>query len=322
MNRIDRLTAILLQLQTKRWHTASEIAEKFEISIRTVYRDIRALDEAGVPIGTETGKGYFLVEGYHLPPVMFTREEAGSLLIAGKLIDKLTDISVRKQFQTAINKIKAVLPEVEKEIIEDLNNRVEVFYSPVSEREGYPNNYISDIQKALTGNKCLLIDYDTFYSQEKTRNRLVDPIGLVYYGNTWHLIGFCKLRNDTRDFRVDRITSLKITDECASIKKTDALKEYFTRIWDKGDLIETTVWFDNRVASSIVSVKYYFGYVDEKVKNGGVEMNFAVNDINYIARWLLSYGNMIKVVKPSSLQVLMVELVRELSIAYLSQRYS
>jgi predicted DNA-binding transcriptional regulator YafY len=322
MNRIDRLTAIIIQLQTKRLHTATEIAEKFDISIRTVYRDLRALDEAGVPIGTEAGKGYFLVEGYHLPPVMFTREEAGAMLIAGKLVDKLTDSSVRKQFQLAIDKIKAVLPTNEKEIIEGLNNRVEVFYSPVSERAGYPNNYISEIQQALASNKCVLIDYDTFYSQEKTKNRVVDPIGLVYYSNTWHMIGFCKFRKDIRDFRVDRISALKITNEPASIKKENELKEYFSKVWDQGELNEVTVWFDNKVASSIVSVKYYFGYVDETIKDEGVEINFAVNDFNYIARWLLSYGNMIKIIRPLSLQELMVELVKDLSIAYLSQHHN
>lgn len=321
MNRIDRLTAILIQLQTKHWHTATEIAEKFDISIRTVYRDLRALDEAGVPIGSEAGKGYFLVDGYHLPPVMFTREEAGALMLAGKLVDKFTDCSVQKQFQLAISKIKAVLPAKEKEIIAGLDNCVEVLYSPVSEREGYPNNYISEIQQALASNRCLLIDYDTFYSQEKTKNRVVDPIGLVYYSNTWHLIGFCKLRNDIRDFRVDRITSLKMTNEPGRVKMENELKEYFGKVWDQGDLKEVTVWFDNRVASSIVSVKYYFGYVDENIKGDGVEMNFAVNEFNYIARWLLSYGNMIKIVKPASLQELMIDLVRDLSLAYLSQRH-
>jgi len=106
MNRIDRLTAILIQLQTKRWITSTEIAARYEISQRTVYRDIRALEEAGVPIGSEAGKGYFLVDGYRLPPVMFTREEAGALLIAEKLVNKLTDRSVKKNFDSAIDKMQ------------------------------------------------------------------------------------------------------------------------------------------------------------------------------------------------------------------------
>ncbi|HNP97239.1 MAG TPA: HTH domain-containing protein, partial [Cyclobacteriaceae bacterium] len=100
MNRIDRLTAILIQLQTKRIVKAEEVADRFEISLRTVYRDIKALMEAGVPIGSEAGKGYFIVDGYHLPPVMFNQEEAGSMLLAGKLVEKMTDKSVRQAFES------------------------------------------------------------------------------------------------------------------------------------------------------------------------------------------------------------------------------
>jgi predicted DNA-binding transcriptional regulator YafY len=319
MNRIDRLTAILIHLQTKRWVTGNEISERFGISLRTVYRDLKALDEAGVPIGAEAGKGYFLVDGYHLPPVMFTRGEAGALLIAGKLVDKLTDSSVQKQFHMAANKIKAVLPLAEKDVIEKLDNSVEVLYSPVSERKGYSNNYISDIQQALANNKCLIIDYDSFYSQEKTNNRKIDPLGLVYYGNTWHLIGFCTLRKDMRDFRVDRISKLKLTDECGTIKKRDELKKYFIKLWKEGNLTEVTIWFDNSIASTLVSVKYYFGYVDERIVNNGVEMNFAVNDFHYIARWLLSYSDKIKIVKPPELKQIIVDLVQNLATVYLSQ---
>ena len=90
MNRIDRLTAILIQLQTKKVVKAQEIADRFNISLRTVYRDIRALEEAGVHIGAEAGIGYFL-ENYHLPPVMFTTEEASALMLGAKLIEKMSD---------------------------------------------------------------------------------------------------------------------------------------------------------------------------------------------------------------------------------------
>jgi predicted DNA-binding transcriptional regulator YafY len=319
MNRIDRLTAILIHLQTKRWVTGTEISKRFGISLRTVYRDLKALDEAGVPIGAEAGKGYFLVDGYHLPPVMFTRAEAGALLIAGKLVDKLTDSSVQKQFHLAANKIKAVLPMAEKDAIENLDNRVEVLFTPVSERNGYANNFISDIQQALAANQCLKINYDSFYSREKTNNRIIDPLGLVYYSNTWHLIGFCKLRNDMRDFRVDRILDLRISEECGSIKKQDELKKYFKKMWKEGDLSEVTIWFDNSIVSSLSSVKNYFGYVDEKIADDGVEMNFAVNDYSYISRWLLSYSDKIKIIKPPELKQIMVDLVQNLATAYLSQ---
>ena len=129
MNRIDRLSAILIHLQSKSIVTAEEIASRFEISKRTVYRDIRALEGAGVPIGAEAGKGYFIVEGYHLPPVRFTREEASSLLIAHKLIDKIADKSIKDQYQSAMYKIKSVLGSKDKQFLETVNSQVQIYYS-------------------------------------------------------------------------------------------------------------------------------------------------------------------------------------------------
>ena len=238
MNRIDRLTAILIQLQTKRWITSSEIADRYDISQRTVYRDIRALEEAGIPIGAEAGRGYYLVEGFRLPPVMFTREEAGAMLIAEKLVNKLTDLSVKNNFGFAIDKIKAVLPLHEKDVIDSLNSRVEVFYQGPSGGSEYTNTYLTSIQRALTDNKCLSIDYHAFHSQEKTCGRELDPLGLVFYGSAWHLIGYCKLRKAMRDFRLDRITSLEILEECAREKKPGELKKYFEEFWQTADLYE------------------------------------------------------------------------------------
>ena len=110
MNRIDRLTAILIHLQTKHIVKAREIAERFDISLRTVYRDIRALEDAGIPIGAQAGEGYYIIDGFHLPPVMFTREEAGSILLGGKLIDHFSDKSMNRQFESALYKMKNLKP--------------------------------------------------------------------------------------------------------------------------------------------------------------------------------------------------------------------
>ncbi|MBN2524175.1 MAG: YafY family transcriptional regulator [Bacteroidales bacterium] len=316
MNRIDRLTAILIQLQTKRWLTASEIANRFEISQRTVYRDLHALDEAGVPIGSEPGKGYFLVDGYHLPPVMFTRDEAGAMLIANKLVEKLTDASVKQNFNNAIDKIKAVLPEKEKEYLNGLNSQVEVFYHH-TEDEVYPNNYLTIIQQALAESKCLSLSYHAFYSNEKTCGRIIDPVGLVFYANAWHLIGHCKLREELRDFRVDRILNLELYNEISSKKNQNNLIKYLEDLWKTSELFEVQIWFDHSISGMITSTKYYFGYIDEKPKNNGVVMSFAVTDYNYIAHWLLSFGDKINIIKPAELKNLMEASVRKLAEIYL-----
>ena len=127
MNRIDRISAILIHLQTKKYVTAGEIAQRFGTSKRTIYRDLKTLEVAGIPIGAEAGKGYFIVEGYHLPPVMFSKEEASSLLTAEKIVEKIADISVNQQFKSAMFKIKAVLPDREKQFLDRLKDNVEVF---------------------------------------------------------------------------------------------------------------------------------------------------------------------------------------------------
>ncbi len=318
MNRIDRLTAILIQLQTKRWITAAEIADRYEISQRTVYRDIRALEEAGVPIGSEAGKGYFIVDGYHLPPVMFTREEAGALQIAGKLVDKLTDSSVRKWFLSATDKIKSILPEAEKNTLEELNDQVEVFHARQSASNEYPDNFLSAIQKALGEGRCLKIDYHARYSQEKTSGRTIDPLGLVFYSNAWHLIGFCKMRGEMRDFRADRIIRLEITPEYASEKRSGELKKYFQDLWLSSDLFEIKVWFDQSLISTLKSTKYYFGYIDEFPENNGVVMSFAANEYSYFAHWLLSFAGKCKVLQPVELEMEMLKQVRSLAGIYLN----
>src|SRR6187551_3572224 len=122
--RLSRLTSILTQLQTKRLTTATSLADKFHVSIRTIYRDIRALEQSGVPILTEEGKGYSLMEGYRLPPVMFTESEANALITAEKFVVKNKDASFVNEYANAIEKIKSILRHNTKDNAELLSNRM------------------------------------------------------------------------------------------------------------------------------------------------------------------------------------------------------
>jgi predicted DNA-binding transcriptional regulator YafY len=173
MNRIDRLTAILIQLQTKRVVKAEEISDRFEISLRTVYRDVRALMEAGVPIGSEAGKGYFIVDGYHLPPVMLTQEEASSMLTAGKLVEKMTDDSIRKAYESALLKIKSVLNDSEKDHLETLQSSIQVFRYPDQSNE-YPNQFMSEITKSIGQKNVLAMEW----SMNQRKPRSEQPVKL------------------------------------------------------------------------------------------------------------------------------------------------
>jgi predicted DNA-binding transcriptional regulator YafY len=207
--RLIRLIAILTQLQTKRIITSTLLAEKFAVSIRTIYRDIKALEQAGVPILTEEGKGYSLMEGYKIPPVMFSESEASALVTVEKLVLKNKDTSLVKEYTEAINKVKAVLMYSTKEKIELLSKRIAV--SPAFS-ESITSNSLALIQNALTDFKVLNIKYHSDHKNENTE-RTIEPFALYYsLQESWVLIAFCRLRKDFRMFRLDRIQKIKRTD--------------------------------------------------------------------------------------------------------------
>lgn len=221
MSRLPRLTAILTCLQTKRLSTAAELAAKFEVSVRTIYRDIRALEAAGIPIFTEEGKGYSLVEGYRLPPVSFTESQANALITAEQLVLRNKDASFVKEYTEAITKIKAVFKENTKHKADLLSRRIAIRNNL---QNSSTSNNLSVLQLALTGFDLLEIAYCDEQAQETTR--VLEPFALYSTQENWILIAFCRLRNDYRTFRLDRIISLRTLTEKFEPHKM-SLAEYF-----------------------------------------------------------------------------------------------
>lgn len=224
MKRLHRLTAILVKLQSKKIVQASDLAEKFDVSIRTIYRDMLALSDAGVPIGAEAGTGYFLVDGYSLPPIMFTEKQANALITASKIIQTNNDQSLIADYKDAIEKVKAILNTSQKEKLELLEKRiVGTLYkeSPIS-------NYLSVIQKAITDLRILEIEYSAA-SKEYTK-REIEPMGIYFTNNIWVLIAYCRLRKDYREFRTDRILNLRETSKLFP-PKFFTLEGYFKKYW-------------------------------------------------------------------------------------------
>lgn len=314
MNRIDRLTAILIHLQTKRVVKAEEISGRFEISLRTVYRDVRALMEAGVPIGSEAGKGYFIVDGYHLPPVMFNQEEASAMLTAGKLVEKMTDDSIRKAYDSALSKIKSVLNTSEKDHLENLQSSIAVFKSP-DHQPDFPNEFMADIQKGISKKNILTLNY--YSNKQEHTNRDVEPIGVVYYSGRWHLIAWCRLRNGYRDFRIDFIQSMKNTGQIFDSRNLYTLKEYFKSLMQAHeDMIKVVVSFERSVSHYVKNARYYYGYVTEEELEGRCHMSFLIVNMRSFCRWLLMYGTAVEIESPEALRQTMEEMVEEISQHY------
>jgi len=208
MNRVDRLMNILLTLQSKKFVSTKEFSEKYKLSERTIYRDIRALDEIGVPIYFESNKGYGLMEGYFLPPLTFTIEEANALLLLQTLAERFTDKSILKKSNSALEKIKSVLKYKDWKKYEEIASKLEVYNSNDSSNE---NEFLSEIQNAILEKRILKISY-TDNSNSKTR-REIEPLGLIFYTNQWHLLAWCASRDDLRDFKVKSISQLSISSK-------------------------------------------------------------------------------------------------------------
>lgn len=300
MNRIDRLSAILIQLQSRKVVTAQQIADRFEISLRTVYRDIRALEEAGVPIGAEAGKGYFMMEGYSLPPVSFTADEAGAILMAAKLAEKNTDKSIQQHFENALFKIKSVMKTQEKDYLENLEENIQVLQSPNQNKSGFPDHFLTDIQAALASRKVLAFEYYSNYRDQFT-TRQVEPLGLCFYGSHWHMIGYCRMRQDLRDFRTDRITKLRIQEEHYDPAEHQSYQSYLNNFMRGTDLKPVKVRFNTSTIRYIGEQKYYMGWTAEKRTAEGLEAEFMTSCFKSFSRWLLMFGAEATVLYPQEL---------------------
>ncbi len=225
MNRIDRLFGILTILQSKKFVTASYLCDKFEISVRTVYRDIRALEELGIPVSYEQSKGYFIVEGYFLSPLSLTMDEANALILMASLSEKFGDKSIDKNCKSAILKLKAILKYSQKEKAEHISSNISVWHTPEVSSD---NEYISTVQKAIVNKTIIEIEYTN--NQNIFSQRALEPIGLTFYSNQWHLIAWCWNREEYRDFKIKMIS--KLFDTHQPFKKTEHLtvNEYIQQL--------------------------------------------------------------------------------------------
>jgi predicted DNA-binding transcriptional regulator YafY len=221
MNRVDRLFGLLVFLQSKRYVSAEEIAERFEISVRTVYRDVRALSEQGVPVVFEQNRGYCILQGFFLPPVSFTTDEANALLLSEQVVRGFTDKSILQHYGTALTKVKSVLRSTQKVDAEDLGARMHL---QLPSRLLADVDHLSPLQQAISRRLQVCIDYCN--AGGETSTRVIEPVGLIFYAFSWHVIAWCALRSAYRDFKVQRIAMLEVQTSSFEREHTVNMADY------------------------------------------------------------------------------------------------
>lgn len=299
MNRTDRLAAILIQLQSRPLIKGRDLAERFSISLRTVYRDIHALEEAGVPVIGEAGTGYRLMEGYKLPPVMFTADEASALLTAAKLIKSKTDVNTSAHYNSALDKIKAVLRAKEKDHIAEIDAHIAVVSHPAIVYDPPQNLHLQPVLKAIAAKNVMEIRY-TSIDKNETLLRKVEPVGVYYLGSHWYLVAFCRLRNDYRNFRTDKISQATVTTETIS-RQHPSLQRFISEMTAERELRKVVIDVPPDIVKYFGDQKYYNGFVKEENFAGKMRMTFLTGSLTGFARWFMIFGDQVSIIEPLEL---------------------
>lgn len=294
MNRIDRISSILVQLQSRPVVKATDMAQLFGVSIRTIYRDVRTLCEAGVPVCGDSGIGYSLVDGYKLPPLMFTREEALAFVTAGKFVEQLADEQSSRFFRSGMDKIRAVLRSVDKNDLATVDNTIEVYRNSRLPNPTVPN-LLQILLSSIHSRRILEMRYFT-PSRNDHSVRQIEAVGVTYYYPHWLLTAYCHLRKEYRNFRLDRIEELTETGlpfTCKHPPLSELGHDY-----DQELLTKVVLHTTPETALQMGDRKYFHGLVSEVIANGVAEQTYMCYGLENIARWVLSHIDTVQVIEP------------------------
>jgi len=303
---------MILMLQSSRVVTAEQMAEHFEISVRTVYRDISALGEAGVPIVAEAGVGYHLMPGYHMPPVMFSEEEAAALLTSGELCEQFGDESLKQSMRGALLKVRSALPDERKDYLNRLGDVIKV-WGPVS--GSTEENSLMQIQEAVVRRRCVELSYDTGGKGE-VRTRVVEALGVIYYSRHWHLIAWCRLRKGLRDFRLDRMREWKVLEEVFQGHEDFSVMDFLQQCESEGDhtpvVIECENWILDRVLTEIpIKVEAQEAVTGKRTRIRGLAYS-----LDWLSGWLPGLGVAVEACEPPALRRKMAEVLGRMAEKY------
>jgi predicted DNA-binding transcriptional regulator YafY len=298
MNKTDRMLAIVLKLQSAGKGKAEDLAKTFETSKRTIYRDIQALSEAGVPIIAVPGQGYALQEGYFLPPLSFSSEEATMLLLGGEYIAQNLDDHYKAGVRTACLKIETVLPHTVKQEVNQLRDQIQ--FVPVAAPD---TPFLKEIRRAVLERRVLRFSYHSrtnFASvPAKTTEREADPYSLTFYDGAWYMAAYCHSHQDVRNFRLERIEQLTLLPKTfvrpPNFKAGLAPDEFDTQF-----KVTAQVLFEPSVARWVKEARFFYVTAYQDTPQG-LLVTLRLRQIQDAVQWLLSWGRNVKVLAPLEL---------------------
>jgi predicted DNA-binding transcriptional regulator YafY len=296
--RFDRILRIFFILQSRAVLTIEELENLFSISRRTIYRDLKALEAAGVPIAYEAARGYSIMDGYRIQPSRFTQEEVLSLMIAEKIMQQHETQFIKQHFETALMKVKASFQLHQKNDFLNWQDKLEVS-SALNADEYLPDVFNLLLQSIV---KKQIVNLSHVKSGDvRSLTRQIEPVGLFYESSFWYLLAFCHLRQDYRNFRLDRVKKVFITEQ-------DFTREHLPVDKLRNDKTPSTITkiiirADQKFAHYLFWERQNYGYKSEVMTDSGLTMYFEYGDHpTAFARWFMKFVDVAEIIEPAFLK--------------------
>lgn len=305
---------MVMYLQGRRLVRAEDMAAHFEISVRTVYRDLAALSESGVPISGEPGVGYSLLKSYYLPPVMLTEEEASALFLGAEMAKRFADGSLRTPLDAAVLKLRAVLPRERQEFVDQMAKKT-VIVGPHrnSGAKSGSREWLMKLQEAAVRRRVVQMSYRARTGEEVTTRR-VEPLGVVLSSGVWYLVAWCRLRRSMRHFRLDRMLQVDLTQETFEPRPEFSLIQHLQSMpQEEMTPVRLRV---SRCALERVRRESHVGVLEEKATPEGAEITTATYSLDWLAYWLLSFGGEAEALEPECLRQKVRDLAERVSLKH------
>jgi predicted DNA-binding transcriptional regulator YafY len=301
-----RLITLIQLLQRQPNQKAAELAQELGVSVRTIHRYFEMLEEMGIPIYSERGRhgGFSLVRGYRMPPLVFTPQEAVTLVLGAALVEKMWGQSYRQAARGAQVKLQNVLPD---EQLYEVDWARRTMLATGMHRTDLTDlePHLETLRRAARERRSVHMTYQSRAQPHPTQRQL-DPYALVFRWGWWYVVGYCHLRDGVRTFRLDRIQAVELSQISYQQPQEFDLKKYLSEELEAQPQIPVRLRFEAHAASAANDGRYYWDDIKEQA-DGSMVVSFSAPTLHWAASTALAYGPIVEVIEPAELRVLVAD---------------
>lgn len=290
--KIERLLGIVVLLLNRKRITAKELADKYEVNVRTIYRDMETINAAGIPIISYTGMygGWGIMENYRLDKQVLSLDDMNSLIVTLRGVNKSLE---NKNIESVIEKMLSLIPNDRNIELKNKSDEFAVDMTPWGPVKNFDKENVKIIQKAIESRNVINFYYDNLKGEITNRN--VEPMTIIFKGYSWYLFAYCRMREDFRIFKINRIQDLKITNEMYSRKEAN-YNDYLNNGSDKTNIIDLELKFTSQIFSRVQ--EYFKDYIEEIQEDSSTIVKLSIPSEEWIYSMIMGFGEHVEVLYP------------------------